>query len=114
MIVRLFHDRGDAEMKQEIRIRPPVSADRDAWARLYAGYAAFYAVEQNESMRDRVWSWIHDQAHEVRHLSLRAQDSSSASRISARSPTRSQLRRAGFWTTFLWIAGQGLTSEFRM
>lgn len=47
-------------------IRTPKPEDREAWGRLYAGYAAFYKVEQSEAMRDRVWGWIHDPAHEVR------------------------------------------------
>lgn len=47
-------------------IRTPKPEDREAWVRLYAGYAAFYKVEQSEAMRDRVWGWIHDPAHEVR------------------------------------------------
>ena len=45
--------------------RRPEPQDRDAWDRLYAGYAAFYGVEQTQAMRDRVWSWIHDHRHEV-------------------------------------------------
>jgi GNAT superfamily N-acetyltransferase len=44
----------------------PIAADhRDAWNRLYAGYAAFYRVEQTAAMRDRVWSWLFDPTHEV-------------------------------------------------
>lgn len=49
-------------------IRSIVSDDREDWGRLYAGYAVFYRVEQSEAMRDQVWSWIHDPAHEVRGL----------------------------------------------
>ena len=41
-----------------VTIRPPVTGDRDGWARLYAGYAAFYGVEQTEEMRARVWDWL--------------------------------------------------------
>lgn len=39
-------------------IRAPQAGDREAWGRLYQGYAAFYRSEQSEEMRDRVWSWI--------------------------------------------------------
>ncbi|RRH76827.1 GNAT family N-acetyltransferase [Falsigemmobacter faecalis] len=39
-------------------IRPPGEGDRQAWGRLYQGYADFYQVNQTEEMRDRVWSWI--------------------------------------------------------
>jgi GNAT superfamily N-acetyltransferase len=49
-------------------IRRPEAGDFEAWARLYAGYAAFYRVEQTEGMRARVWSWIGDPDHEVQGL----------------------------------------------
>lgn len=46
-------------------IRRPETPDRAEWGRLYAGYAAFYKVDQTEAMRDRVWHWLHDHQHEV-------------------------------------------------
>ena len=46
-------------------VRRVASADRASWDRLYAGYAEFYGVEQTPAMRDRVWGWIHEPAHEV-------------------------------------------------
>jgi GNAT superfamily N-acetyltransferase len=51
-----------------VSIIRPTAAHRAAWDRLYAGYAAFYQVVQTPAMRDRVWSWIHDPAHEVEAL----------------------------------------------
>ena len=48
-----------------MRIRRLVEADRAAWDRLYADYAGFYGVTQTPEMRDRVWGWITDPAHEV-------------------------------------------------
>lgn len=51
-----------------LSIRPPLAEDRAAWGELYAGYADFYRVDQSEAMRDTVWSWIHDPAHEMRCL----------------------------------------------
>jgi ribosomal protein S18 acetylase RimI-like enzyme len=33
---------------------------RAEWDVLYAGYAAYYKVEQTQEMRDRTWSWIAD------------------------------------------------------
>ncbi|MCV2864042.1 GNAT family N-acetyltransferase [Albidovulum sediminicola] len=51
-----------------ISIRPVQPVDREAWGRLYRGYAAFYRVEQSEEMRARVWSWLMDPGHEVRGL----------------------------------------------
>lgn len=54
--------------------RRPETPDRADWDRLYAGYAAFYGVQQTQAMRDRVWHWIHDHQHEVE--ALVAEDSS--------------------------------------
>jgi GNAT superfamily N-acetyltransferase len=51
-----------------IRVIPVEDRHHADWARLYAGYAAFYKVEQTEAMRARVWSWIQDPAHEVKAL----------------------------------------------
>lgn len=38
---------------------------KQAWDDLYRAYAEFYRVEQTPAMRDRVWGWIHDPAHQV-------------------------------------------------
>jgi GNAT superfamily N-acetyltransferase len=47
----------------------PIGVEHHAdWARLYEGYAQFYKVEQTEDMRGKVWSWLHDPAHEVKGL----------------------------------------------
>lgn len=48
-----------------MQVRPVDAGDREGWGRLYAGYAAFYGAEQDEAMRDRVWDWLTDPAHEV-------------------------------------------------
>ena len=49
-------------------VRPIAAADRARWGELYAGYAAFYRVEQTEAMRERVWGWLMDAAHETEGL----------------------------------------------
>lgn len=49
-------------------VRPVAAADREAWGRLYAGYAAFYQVEQDEAMRERVFGWLMDDAAQPRGL----------------------------------------------
>lgn len=41
-------------------------AHKGDWERLYAGYAAFYKVAQTAEMREKVWSWLMDPAHEVK------------------------------------------------
>jgi ribosomal protein S18 acetylase RimI-like enzyme len=49
-------------------IRSVVAADKSAWARLYAGYAAFYKVDQTEQMRETVWGWLMDPTHTTEGL----------------------------------------------
>jgi GNAT superfamily N-acetyltransferase len=51
-----------------LTIRPPQAADRAAWETLYQGYAAFYQVAQTAEMRERVWGWLFDAAHETQCL----------------------------------------------
>ena len=48
-----------------LTVRPIEAADRLAWDALYAGYAEFYGVEQTQDMRDRVFGWLLEHAHEV-------------------------------------------------
>ncbi|WP_206934241.1 GNAT family N-acetyltransferase [Roseococcus thiosulfatophilus] len=48
-----------------VKIVPLDTRHRADWERLYAGYAEFYKVTQTPEMRQKVWSWIHDPAHEV-------------------------------------------------
>lgn len=43
-------------------VRPVTPEDRAAWGDLYAAYAEFYGVDQTDTMRDRVWGWLHDPA----------------------------------------------------
>ncbi|MBO1074154.1 GNAT family N-acetyltransferase [Roseomonas marmotae] len=54
------------------QILPIEEGHREAWEALYAGYAAFYRVEQTPEMRARVWGWLMDPAHDVKgFLALR-------------------------------------------
>jgi GNAT superfamily N-acetyltransferase len=46
-----------------ITVRAVKAGDRAAWDLLYAGYAAFYKVEQTPAMRDTVWGWLMDAGH---------------------------------------------------
>eukprot|EP00053_Salpingoeca_punica_P001627 m.34273 g.34273 ORF g.34273 m.34273 type:complete len:162 (-) comp11130_c0_seq1:452-937(-) len=39
-------------------IRRLEEGDREQWEQLFAGYAAFYQVQQDAEMRSRVWGWI--------------------------------------------------------
>ena len=52
----------------EVTVRPTAERDREAWEELYAGYARFYRVTQTAEMRERVWSWLLDEANPVRGL----------------------------------------------
>jgi GNAT superfamily N-acetyltransferase len=50
------------------RVIPLEPEHRAAWERLYAGYAAFYKVDQTAEMRAVVWEWIFDPASELEAL----------------------------------------------
>jgi GNAT superfamily N-acetyltransferase len=51
-----------------VRVLPAEPRHRVDWDALYAGYAEFYGVAQTPAMRDTVWAWIHDPAHELEAL----------------------------------------------
>ena len=51
-----------------ITIRPVEQSDRVQWNVLYQGYAQFYKVTQTQDMRDTVWSWLFNDAHETEGL----------------------------------------------
>lgn len=57
-----------ASVKNKHRIVPLAVGHRAEWEKLYAGYAAFYRVEQTPEMRATVWNWLQDPAHEVQGL----------------------------------------------
>ncbi|WP_448326432.1 N-acetyltransferase family protein [Sulfitobacter sp. M13] len=46
-----------------ITTRPMEAADRSAWEDLFAGYAAFYKVDQTAQMRETVYGWLMDADH---------------------------------------------------
>ncbi|MDQ1721524.1 MAG: hypothetical protein QOI26_1258 [Pseudonocardiales bacterium] len=46
-------------------------ADRPAWEQLYRGYGDFYEVGMPQQKLDRVWSWLHDEANEMRAIVVR-------------------------------------------
>ncbi len=48
-----------------MRVLPVEPRHRAFWDQLYAGYAEFYRVAQTPAMRDTVWAWLHDPAHEL-------------------------------------------------
>jgi len=52
----------------DLIVRPALAADADPWAVLYRGYRAFYLLEPDEQVVNRVWTWVLDPAHEVRSL----------------------------------------------
>lgn len=54
--------------KQSYRVVALQPEHRPDWERLYAGYAAFYKVEQTAQMRETVWRWVFDQDNELQAL----------------------------------------------
>jgi GNAT superfamily N-acetyltransferase len=52
----------------ELVVRPARTADADQWADLYRGYRAFYQLEPDEQVVNRVWTWVDDPRHEVNSI----------------------------------------------
>jgi len=52
-------------MSDDVVVRDVAAGDREAWRRLFAGYREFYECEPSEEVLDRVWGWLHDDAHEL-------------------------------------------------
>ncbi len=52
-------------MSNPVRIVFLAPEHRKAWETIYTGYAHFYGVAQTPAMRETVWAWIQDPAHEV-------------------------------------------------
>jgi GNAT superfamily N-acetyltransferase len=46
-----------------VKTRPLEATDRSAWETLFAGYAAYYKVEQTQEMRETVFGWLMDPTH---------------------------------------------------
>lgn len=44
-----------------VNVRPIAEHDRQEWDTLFAAYCACGGDNQTAEMRDRVWSWIHDE-----------------------------------------------------
>jgi GNAT superfamily N-acetyltransferase len=51
-----------------VSVVPAEARHRADWDVLYSGYAVFYGVAQTPAMRDTVWGWIRDPAHELEAL----------------------------------------------
>ena len=49
-------------------IRKLEQKDKRNWSKLYNGYADFYKVPMNAGILDTLWSWIHDENHDVNGL----------------------------------------------
>jgi len=47
----------------KVQVRAVEQSDRAPWGELYGAYARFYNSPQSEEMRDKVWTWLHDDAN---------------------------------------------------
>jgi GNAT superfamily N-acetyltransferase len=54
-----------SRMSADVVVRPIEPGDRAAWAPLFAAYRAFYELQDEPEVVDRVWGWIQDPEHEV-------------------------------------------------
>lgn len=47
------------------KVVPIADKNHGDWDALYSAYARFYESHQDAAMRDRVWSWLRDDGHEL-------------------------------------------------
>jgi GNAT superfamily N-acetyltransferase len=52
-------------MSSGYRIVGPTEGRKEAWRRLYDGYATFYEREMTDQIAGTVWGWLQDPAHEL-------------------------------------------------
>ncbi len=57
-----------------ITVTPLSADDRPEWARLFAGYARFYAVAQTPASVATTWDWLMDPGHVVEGVLARGGD----------------------------------------
>jgi len=48
-----------------VDVRAIEPGDHEAWQRLFHAYREFYEYDVNQTVVDRVWGWIQDDAHET-------------------------------------------------
>ncbi|WP_224276868.1 GNAT family N-acetyltransferase [Nocardioides lacusdianchii] len=55
-------------MSAPTSVRPVEPADEGVWKTLYAAYRAFYELDPDADVVDRVWTWLLDDDNEVQGL----------------------------------------------
>jgi len=78
-------------------VRPLETTDREQWRDLYSVYREFYALTPDSAVVDRVWSWIHDEAHETEALVAVGDDGELAGLAHYRRFARPSSGTTGMW-----------------
>lgn len=86
----------------ELEIRAPQPSDFPAWAGLFGAYRDFYRLAADNSVVDRVWSWIHDDAHETNALVAVSGTGSANAEVIGLAHYR-RFARPSTGTTGLWL-----------
>lgn len=56
---------GGTQAQPNWSVRPVREEDELRWRELYAGYRAFYEIEETHEMASQVWDWLLDPSHVV-------------------------------------------------
>lgn len=56
---------GPMSTNHSASVRAVEASDSAQWAELYRGYRDFYALSPDDSIVERVWTWINDNTNEV-------------------------------------------------
>jgi GNAT superfamily N-acetyltransferase len=89
-----------------VTVRPVHEDDRDVWADLFAQYRAFYELEPDAAVVDRVWGWLFDPDHEVFGL-VAVADGRVVGIAHARRFSRTSRGLTGLWLDDLFTSPDG-------
>jgi len=96
-------------------VRAIQTNDRGQWGTLYAGYAAFYGMPQDETMRERVFGWLMEEGGEMDGLVAEADDGTLVGMAHLRLFKRPLAAKLGLFLDDLYIdpslRGSGLSRQ---
>ena len=86
----------------DLEVRKPRPDEFAAWAALFGAYRAFYRLDADDSVIERVWSWINDDAHETNALVAVLQTGPAPGKVVGLGHYR-RFARPSTGTTGLWL-----------
>lgn len=87
----------DEMIQNPVAVSAPGNDHFDPWAALFRAYRVFYKLTPDEAIVERVWSWIHDPAHETNALLAISEDAQVMGLAHYRRFARPSTGSVGLW-----------------